>query len=78
MSEEATITKVIEATGYNAGATENGEVRTTTHENSEEGKTSSEKITSHNFDVSDNSNIMSPPPKESPLLPPRLPLIVVG
>ena len=41
-------------------------------------KTSSGDNTSFNLDVSDNPFIMTPPPTESPPIPPTLPPVVVG
>ena len=59
--------------------TENDVVQTTTNDNSDGDKTSSNNVTSFNLDVSDNPYILTPPPIQSP--PPKtpeLPPIVVG
>ena len=45
---------------------ENDVVQTTTNENTEGDKTSSDNVTSFNLDVSDNSYILTPPPIQTP------------
>ena len=74
-NEEATITEVQTEDG---DTTDHETVTTTAEENTMMDKTSSGDNTSLNLDVSDNPFIMTPPPTESPPIPPTLPPIVVG
>ena len=74
-TEEATITEVRTEDG---NTTDHETVITTADESTTIDKTSSGDNTSFNLDVSDNPFIMSPPPTESPPIPPTLPPIVVG
>ena len=74
-SEGTTITEMTED---DAVTTENQVPKTTTVENSEVDKTSSDNVTSFNLDVSDNPYILTAPPIESPHKTPALPPIVVG
>ena len=76
--EEATITEIADKTEDDATTTENGVAKTTTVENSDEDKTSSDNVTSFNLDVSNNPYILTPPPIQSPPKTPELPPIVVG
>ena len=73
-NEEATITEVQIEDGT---TTEHEQVITTADENIKADTTSPENNTSFNLDVSDNLFIMTPPPMESPPIPPTLPPIVV-
>ena len=74
-NEEATIAEVQTEDG---DTTDHETVTTTADENTMMDKTSSGDNTSFNLDVSDNPFIMTPPPTESPPIPPTLPPIVVG
>ena len=73
-NEEATITEVQTEDG---NTTDHETVITTADENTMMDKTSSGDNTSFNLDVSDDPFIMTPPPTESPPIPPTLPPIVV-
>ena len=74
-NEEDTITEVQTEDGT---TTDHETVITTADENTTVDTTSSEKITLFNLDAGDNPFIMTPPPTESPSIPPTLPPIVVG
>ena len=74
-NEEVTTTEV---PTDNGPTTENEAVITTAEENLWEDKTPSGYITSFNLDVSNNLYIMTPPPTESPPVPPTQPPIVDG
>ena len=74
-NEEATITEL--PTDYGA-TTEQDTVITTADENSTAEQLPSGNETTLNLDVSDNPFIRTPPPTESPPIPPTLPPIVVG
>ena len=74
-NEEANIT---ELPAEDANTTEQETVITTADETSIAEQIPSGNETSLNLDVSDNPFIMTPPPMESPPIPPTLPPIVVG
>ena len=74
-NEEATITEVPTDSGP---TTENETVTKTAEENPAENKSPSGDIRSFRLDVSDNRYIMTPPPTESPPMPPTLPPIIIG
>ena len=74
-NEEATITELPADDG---ATTEQDTVITTADENLTAEQPPSGNETSLNLDVSDNPFIMTPPPIESPPIPPTLPPIVVG
>ena len=74
-NEEANIT---ELPAEDANTTEQETVITTADETSTAEQIPSGNETSPNLDVSDNPFIMTPPPMESPPIPPILPPIVVG
>ena len=74
-NEEATITELPADDG---ATTEQDTVITTTNENLTAEHPPSGNETSLNLDVNDNPFIMTPPPIESPPIPPTLPPIVVG
>ena len=74
-NEEANIT---ELPAEDANTTEQETAITTADETSTVEQIPSGNETSPNLDVSDNPFIMTPPPMESPPIPPTLPPIVVG
>ena len=74
-NEEATITEVQTEDRY---TTNNEATITTAEEKTTEDTTSPGNDTSFNLDVSDNPFITTPPPMESPPIPPTLPPIVAG
>ena len=74
-NKEATITEIQTEDG---ATTEHETVIINTDENITTDKTSFGDKTSFNLDVSDNPFIATPPPTESPPIPPTLPPIVVG
>ena len=76
--KEATITEITGKTEVDATTTVNEVVKTTTVENTEEDKTSSDNVTSFILDVSDNRFSVTPPPIESPNKNPELPHTTVG
>ena len=79
-SKEATITEITDIAEDYATKTENEvvkTVKTTTVTNSEGDKTSSDKVTSFNLDVSDNPYILTQPPIENLPKTPELPPIVI-
>ena len=71
--DEATVTEITDKTKDDATTTENEVVKTSTVENSDGDKTSSDNVTSFNLDVSDNPNSLTPPPIQSP--PPKKKLL---
>ena len=74
-NNEATIMEVPTEDG---DTTEREPVITTADENSTAEKIYSRNDTSFNLDVSNNPYITTPPPTESPPIPPTIPPIVVG
>ena len=73
-NEESTIKVPID----DGTATESEAVITIADEKLNENKSSSGNITPFDLDVSDNPYIMTPPPVESPIIPPTLLPITVG
>ena len=74
-NDEATITEVPNEDGH---TTQNEAAITTAEEKPTEDNISPGDSTSFNPDLSHNTYITTPPPKESPPIPPTLPPIVVG
>ena len=77
-ASEATITEIADNAEDDAVTTENEVVKTTINENTEEDKTSSDKVTSFNLDDSDNPYNLTSRPMESPPKTPELPPVAVG